>query len=231
MFGPVTRGRGGRGVAVAGWASTVLLSIVAPILTYHVLTAHGMGQVWALLLSGVWPAAQMLGSALVRRHADEFAIFTLILLVIGVVTALVFEDPRVLFVKDSAVTGLFGIMLLGSLLFGRPLMFYLGRRFATDGSRAGIDHWNALWRYPQFRRVHRVLTVVWGAAFLAEAVARAILAFVLPTAATQAINSIGPYIVLAALLGFTSIYSRRRRADARAHGVDTTGDATSTTTP
>lgn len=41
---------------------------------------------------------------------------------------------------QSAVTGLFGLVLLISLLLPRPVMFYFGRKFGTDGSREGVAH-------------------------------------------------------------------------------------------
>lgn len=139
--------RGSLARTIAEWAPTVLFNIVLPILTYDVLTARGMADVPALLLSGVWPVLEMIGSLVVRRRADEFSIFVLILLALGVLTSLLFDDARLLLVKDSAVTGLFGVVLLASLLAPRPLMFYSGRRFATDGSPERIAWWNGLWQY------------------------------------------------------------------------------------
>lgn len=46
------------------------------------------------------------------------------------------------------MTGLFGVVVLGSLLLPRPVMFYFGRKFATDGTAEGLAYWNGLWRYP-----------------------------------------------------------------------------------
>src|SRR3954452_10293645 len=117
------------------WVQTILLSVVAPIVIYSMLTDRGVGHVPALIISGIGPVVDLVITMLVSRRVDEFSIFVLVLLVIGVVTSLLFDDPRLLLLKESAVTGLFGVVLLGSLLAPRPLMFYFGRRFATGGRR------------------------------------------------------------------------------------------------
>ncbi len=227
--------RGSAASAIAGWLPTIMFNIVLPILTYDVLSSSGMADVPALIISGVWPALQMIGSLILRRRADEFSIFTLILLVLGIATSLLFTDARLLFVKDSALTGLFGLVLLGSLLMSRPLMFYFGRRFATDGTPERIAWWNGLWQYPQFRRGQRILTLVWGAAFLGEALLRIVLAYLLPTSTMVIITNVLPYAVLAALIAGTVVYGKRSAAAARARRAaaenPTPSGSASTTAP
>jgi hypothetical protein len=198
------------------WVQTILLSVVAPIVIYSMLTDRGVGQVPALIISGVGPVVDLVITMLVSRRVDEFSIFVLVLLVIGVLTSLLFDDPRLLLLKESAVTGLFGVVLLGSLLAPRPLMFYFGRRFATGGSAEKIAWWNGLWQYPGFRRTQRVLTLVWGVTLLGEAVLRGVLAFVLPVGTMVVINSVLPPVVIALLVVFTITYAKRSQARAAA---------------
>jgi hypothetical protein len=133
-------------------------------------------------------------------------------LVIGVVTSLLFDDPRLLLLKESAITGLFGLVLLGSLLAPRPLMFYFGRRFAGGGQPERIAWWNGLWQYPGFRRSQRVLTAVWGSVLLVEAVLRGVLTYVLTTGTMVVVNNVVPPVVIALLVAFTVTYARRSQA-------------------
>lgn len=196
-------------VKVVAWLPTMLFNIALPILTYVLLTGYGMADAPALALSGVWPLIELGISFARTRHADEFSIMVLVFLVVGVAASLAFDDARLLLVKDSAVTGLFGLVLLASLLAPRPLMFYFGRKFATGGDPARVEWWNGLWQYPGFRRGQRVLTIVWGGAFLGEAVLRVILSYTLPVSTMVVISSILPYVVLGLLILGTVTYGRR----------------------
>lgn len=199
------------GNVLLGWVPTVVCNVVLPLLTYSVLTDYGMSEVGALSLSAVWPVVEIAVMFAIRRHVDEVGVLSLILIALGVVSSLLLNDPRVLLLKDSAVTGLFGLVILGSLLAPRPLMFYFGRKFATDGSPEKIEWWNGLWRYEGFRHTQRVLTVVWGVAFLGEAVLRVILTEMLSVDAMVTISAILPYVVFAALMTWTIVYTRRAR--------------------
>ncbi|MEV0197036.1 VC0807 family protein [Nonomuraea sp. NPDC050691] len=199
---------------VVNWGPTIVFNVVLPWLTYTLLTDRGMSDVAALALSAVWPAVEVLGVLLVRRRVDDFGVLTLIVVGLGVAGSLVFQDERLVLVKESAVTGLFGLVLLGSLLTRRPLMFYFGRKFGTDGTDEGLARWDALWQYPGFRRVQRILTVVWGVVYLAEAVVRLGLSYTLSTSAMVTVSTVLPIAVTAALVTWTIAYGRRSRAAA-----------------
>jgi hypothetical protein len=209
-------------MSIAHWGLSLLFNLALPIATYLVLAGGGMSAVAALAISGVWPALELLLTVARTRHVDEFSVIVLIFLVLGIITAVAFNSARLLLVKDSALTGLFGLVLLGSLLAPRPLMFYFGRKFATDGTPERVAWWNGLWQYPDFRRGQRILTIVWGAAFLGEAVLRILLSLTLPVSVIVVINNVLPYLVLAALIFGTVQFGRRsaERGRARAAALD-----------
>ncbi|MGW8362301.1 VC0807 family protein [Streptomyces wedmorensis] len=198
-----------------GWILTIGLNVVAPILTYNILTEdHGWSEFSALLLSSAWP---VLDTAIVvawRRKVDEFAVVTLVFLVITAVVSLVgAHTARALLVKDSCVTGLFGLLCLATLLAPRPLMFYFGRKFATDGTPASTAWWNGLWQYEGFRSTMRTMTLVWGVAYVAEALVRVALAYALPTRTMVTLSPVMIYGVLAALGVWTARFGKRRAAE------------------
>lgn len=205
----------GRAVLV-NWGSTILFNVALPLLTYFLLTGAGWSAVTALLASGVWPAAETVVLLAVRRRIDEFGVIALLFIGLGVVAGLGFNSARLVLVKESAVTGLFGLLVLGSLLLPRPLMFYFGRKFATDGTPEAVAYWNGLWRYPSFRRTQRVISVVWGVAFVAEAGVRVALSYALPTSAMAVVSAILPLAAVGALVTWTVSYGRRARAAALA---------------
>ncbi|MDN5930831.1 MAG: hypothetical protein L0I24_07175 [Pseudonocardia sp.] len=200
---------------------TLTVNVVLPFATYVLLTrVLGTGEVTALLVSGIWPVLEI-GYTMVRhRVVDEFSVFVLIGIVIGVVTTLFSDDARAVFLKDSITTGLIGVIMLVTLVVGRPLTFYLGRRFATDGSAVQRQWWNGLWQYPQFRSVQRRIGLMWGVTLLGEAVIRALLTLTLGTEPMVLVNNVVP--VIAGLVTITIAIGRRAQAAAAQHGHDIT---------
>ncbi|MCH0540644.1 hypothetical protein I3F58_13895 [Streptomyces sp. MUM 203J] len=205
------------GAAVLGWALTISLNVVAPVITYNVLTEdHGWSEFAALLVSGVWPVVDTAVMVAWRRKLDEFAVVTLVFLLITAVVSLIGpHSARALLIKDSGVTGLFGLLCLGTLLAPRPLMFYFGRKFGTDGTPASTAWWNGMWQYEGFRSTMRTMTLVWGAAYVAEAVVRVALVYVLSTGTMVAVSPVLIYGVLGALAVWTAWFGRRRSAEGR----------------
>lgn len=196
-----------------GWALTITFNIVLPVLTYGRLTDAGWSEFSALLVSGVWPVLDTAITLAWRRKADEFAVITLLFLVISaVVTVVGPHSTRLLLVKDSAVTGLFGVVCLASLLAPRPLMFYFGRKFGTDGTKEDAERFDGLWQYEGFRHVIRIMTVVWGVGYVLEALTRIGLSYRLSTATMVTVNSVLSYAVTGVLIAWTVLYGRRAAA-------------------
>ncbi len=215
MPSEATKKRGGANAL--GWALTIGLNIVAPIITYNQLTDHGYGEFTALLTSALWPVLDLGVYLAWKRRVDEFAAISLIFLALTVVVTLAGPaDAHFLLVKDSIITGLFGVVCLASLAAPRPLMFYFGRKFATDGTAESLERWEGLWALSGFRRVQRNLTVGWGVAYLLEAALRVGLSYVLDTGAMQALNTVLSIGVTVLLVTWTVSYAKRARAQGAA---------------
>jgi hypothetical protein len=201
-----------RGAALGGWILTLAFNVVAPILTYNALRDHGWSEFSALLLSGAWPVLDTAVHVVWRRRVDEFAVVTLVFLVITAVVSLVgAHSARALLIKDSGVTGLFGLLCLGTLLAPRPLMFYFGRKFATDGTPESTAWWNGMWQAEGFRRTLTVMTAVWGVAYCVEAGVRIALAYTLSTDTMVVLSPVLIYSVLGLLAVWTTLYGKRAR--------------------
>jgi hypothetical protein len=96
--------------------------------------------------------------------------FTLLSAVAAVVSS---HNPDLLLYKDAMATGLIGVIFAGSLLFPRPLAFYFGQRYATDGTHVGIEAWRRMWQYRAFRQAQYAVTTAWAVVYLIEAAALA----------------------------------------------------------
>ena len=196
------------------WGPTILFNVLLPYLTYAMLTQQGVGPAPALLLSACWPLVELIVFFAIHRRTDEFGVLVLVFFAIGLVSMVAFNSPTLLLVKESAVTGLFGIAVLVSLLLPKPMMFYFGRKFGTDGSSAGVAYWNQLWRYPGFRHTQRVITTVWGVAFVVEALVRIGLTSLLPVSVMVVVSNALPIAVIIGLVTWTISYGKRARAAA-----------------
>ncbi|WSK70908.1 hypothetical protein OG295_23310 [Streptomyces sp. NBC_01276] len=222
---PAPPARSGAAAAVS-WILTIGLNVVAPILTYNALKDHGWSEFAALLISGAWA---VLDTAIVvawRRKLDEFALVTIVFLVITAVVSLIgAHSARALLIKDSGVTGLFGLLCLATLATARPLIFYFGRKFATDGTPESTAWWNGLWQYEGFRTTMRRMTLVWGAAYVIEALVRIALAFALSTSTMVVISPFMIYGTMIGLAVWTTRYGKRSQAEGERRAAEAAAQA------
>ncbi|MFJ9769652.1 VC0807 family protein [Kitasatospora sp. NPDC101157] len=203
--------------AALGWLISIAFNVVAPIMIYNQLRDHGYGESTAILLSGLGPVVDTVIYLAWHRRIDEFAVVSLAFVGLTLVVALVGPtDPKMLLAKDSFVSGLLGVLYLVSLAGPKPIMFYFGRKFATDGTPEMISWWNSMWQYEGFRKVQRNLTLVWGVAFVLEAVLRIVFVYTLSHGTVVTINNILPYVVIGGLVYWTMTYAKRAGARGRA---------------
>ncbi|WP_145905077.1 VC0807 family protein [Kitasatospora viridis] len=214
-----------RSSAALGWVISIAFNVVAPILIYNHFHGHTSEYV-ALLLSGLGPVLDIVIYLAWHRRADEFAMISLLFVAITVVVSFIGpHDARLLLAKDSAVTGLFGLLCLATLAAPRPLMFYFGRKFATDGTPEQVAWWNGLWQFEGFRTVQRNLTIGWGVGMLVEAVVRIACVYSLSHGTVVTVNSVLPYAFTGVLVFWTMSYARRAQARGAARAALATATA------
>jgi hypothetical protein len=108
-----------------------------PIIAYALLRPHMSSDAVALAIVMVFPAADVLGERVWRGRFEPIGIIVLAGICIGLIGALALHgDPLLLKMRESLLTGVFGLVCLLSLAAPRPAMFYLGRAFATGGDPA-----------------------------------------------------------------------------------------------
>jgi hypothetical protein len=115
-------------------------------------------------------------------------------------------------VRESVFTGLFGIVCLASLPARRPVMFYLGRAFATGGDAEKVAEFDTIWDVPGVPTRFRFITAVWGVALIAEAVVRTGLAVGVSTQRFLEISPVMGWTVLGGLLWYTTRFSKESEA-------------------
>ncbi len=154
--------------------AAALFDIAGPLVVYSLLRSNGVSLVGALVPSGVLPAFGVAFNFRRNRCLDAVGALVLIGIAIGAVLAIASGNARDVLLECSVLTGVFGLVCLGSLWSSRPLMFRFALEFVGAETPKGRD-FAGRWRYAGFRHTFQVITGVWGVAYLAEAVARVII--------------------------------------------------------
>jgi hypothetical protein len=191
-------------------AKIAIFDIVGPLVAYQILHSEGLSSVSALILSGVLPGIAVLGGLIRHRRLDAVGLLVLAGIAVGTVLGLVSGNARLVLMEGSVPTAVFGVMCLASLRSRRPLMFRFALEFMGPDTPRGQE-FNALWRYPQFRRLFWLFTVVWGVTYLAEAAARVVIVETTSTGTALAVSKVMPYAVAGLLTGWMVLYGRRAR--------------------
>ena len=185
---------------------------VVPLGVYYAVRPHVGGDAPALMIAGI-PAAAWVALQWVRsRRIDPIGAIVLFGFLAGlVVSAALGGSAFVLKVRDSAFTGLFGLVCLGSLCAARPLMFFIGRALSAGDDPAKLAAYEELWAMPTAPRTFRIITASWGVGLIAEAAARVLLALAVPTGPFLALSPVLSGVVLGGLFAFTVWFSKRAR--------------------
>lgn len=157
----------------------LLINAVAPF-SINLIAQHYMPSIDSLLLASAVPAIYTLGSFIWKKHFDVFGVIVVASLLLSAAFALIFKSPRLLLLQSSAISGLFGVVMLASLLFPRPILFHIARSIMTQHDPVRIARFNADWNIPQIRAFYRLMTLVWGSVMVAQLVLLTVLAFHLP---------------------------------------------------
>jgi len=193
-------------------AKIVVFDVAGPLVAYSLLRSAGLSSVSALVLSGAFPALGIAAGLAGHRRVDTIGVLVLAGIAAGTVLGLVSGNARLVLVEGSVPTAVFGLLCLGSLWSRRPLIFRFALEFMGADTPRGRD-FDGLWRYPGFRHVFRLFTVVWGVAYLAEAAARVIIVETTSTATALTVSKVMPYTVGAVLAGWMVAYGRRARRE------------------
>jgi hypothetical protein len=185
---------------------TLIVDVAMPIIAFNLLTHYGISTLWALVAGGLFPALNNLRVWATSRRLEPLGIIVMTFLVIGTAASLISGSVFFALIKESFLTATFGFICFASLLTERPLMFYINRQFVAGDDPVKLEWWNGLWQYPHFRAAQRMVTVVWGVAYVAEAVLRVVFALIMSPAEVVSISPIMAFGVTIALIVWTRRY-------------------------
>jgi hypothetical protein len=200
---------------------TLIYAALVPYLIYRVTTSrYHLSAVNALLLAALSPAAGTRIEFVRKRQLSVLGVFALGGIAAKVVSALLFHDARLVLISDSLLTGVYGLILLGSVLIGKPVTVVL----ATNMYATSPEQRAQMQQRLQASGVHRhvlILTAMWGIGLLLLLAISVLLTYTLPIATVVLVRPVIDYGVIAALVAGTVAYSsvalrlRQRRQNAR----------------
>jgi len=191
-------------------APQLLVAGVLPLMGYALLRPHVSSDATALAAVMVFPIAEIAVGRRRRGRFDPIGVIALFGIGIGLAGALALHgNATLLKVRESMLTGVFGLVCLGSLLAVRPAMFYLGRSFATGGDAARRADFDEMWQLPGVGNRFRFITAVWGVSLVAEAVVRTVLAITVSTETFLVVSPALNWGVIGGLLVFSAAFRRR----------------------
>jgi hypothetical protein len=170
----------------------------------------------ALLLSGLFPAVNNVRTLVQSRALDIIGIVILVGIAMGAASAFVTGDPRLLLLRESLVTGALAVVCLSSLLWPRPLLFFIGRDFTAGHDPARLAEFNAVWERPGARRVFRIMTWVWGLGWLGEFALKVLLVMRLSVPEVLIVGPIESNAITIALILWTIRYANEARRQGEA---------------
>lgn len=172
------------------WPS-ILLNGVCVLLVYQ-LVKHfsSLTDVYALLLSAVPATIGTIVTLIRQRSVDVLGAFTLATIVASIGLTFMTGDARLFLVRESALTVLFGLICLISLLLPRPIWFYIIRYFTVGNDEAQMLAYNTAWKFASFRGYIRTVTFLWGFIYTVEFLVRLLMIYTLSIAQVLLYSSI-----------------------------------------
>jgi hypothetical protein len=198
-----------RGAAVG---MEILINFVLPFVIY----GYGekpLGQAHALMAAAVPPLAWAIIEFARRRRLDALSLLVLAGIVLSLLVYVGGGSVRFLQLREKLVTASIGLVFLGSAAIGRPLIYQLGRATMQRRGSAELLEFEAMKDNVHFRRAMTIMTVVWGAALMAEAALSTVLVFCLSVRQYLIFGPVLSYATMGAVGLWSFVYSRRQRFD------------------
>jgi uncharacterized membrane protein len=190
---------------------SIILSVVIngaiPVVAYNLLLGHFSSFV-SLLIATLIPLGDNLYHIMKYRKADAFGLFMLTGFILSLLAFVLGGNEKLILLRESMVTGLLGLIFIGSLFFSKPLIYHFAIRFSASDEAEKKGQFVKNWEVPYFRFVLRIMTAIWGIALLGEAIIKIILVYELSITAFLAISQLIFYSVMGAAILFTMVYRR-----------------------
>ncbi|MGB6519873.1 MAG: VC0807 family protein [Candidatus Cybelea sp.] len=198
----------------------VLFNVLLPWALYRLSKPH-VGESHALMISVGAPMLWSLVQFARNRRVDVFSVVVISGIGLSLGAIALGGSPKLLLFRESMITGLTGLVFIGSAIVRRPLFYsitqpmirsFLSSESATaaflpSGMAArALAEWETYFEKAWFRRVMGVMTVAVGLIFVAETAIRSVLIFTLPSERVLLISPFVQYAAAGLLILWTYLY-------------------------
>lgn len=194
----------------------LLVNFILPAAIYNYAETP-FGDVRALLLSSAPPILWSVVEFARHRRLDALSVLVVAGIALSLLAMLGGGGARFLQLREKLVTGIIGLLFLGSALIGKPLIYVLARASMRRKSADEAEEFEALQAHAGFRRTMTVMTLVWGFGLLADVAACVVLVFQLSIRVYLLVNPIVDYGTMGALSLWSFLYGRRAQRRGEAH--------------
>jgi hypothetical protein len=153
-------------------------NFVLPFLIFNSISPS-LGAVVALMIASTPPILWAIAAFIRERKVDAISILVLSGIALSLLAFAGGGGVKFLQLRENLVTGLVGLIFLGSAAIGRPLIYQLSRSGVRRRAADKVQAFEALRDDTQFRRSMTVATLVWGFGLLAACALNCALVFVL----------------------------------------------------
>ena len=178
---PAGPGSADRRHGLAAALRPLLIDVGIPLGTYYLLrNAFGVSLWLSLALSSIGPAVRAIAGLVAERTLNLLAVLMLAVNLAGIAVSFLTGDPRAMIAKDSIVSSVLALAILGSVVLRRPLMSTGLKPFMTRGEPQRTAAWDRLSAAsPRFCRLELLFSTTWGLVLLAECAAQLVGAYTL----------------------------------------------------
>jgi hypothetical protein len=204
-------------------AIELLVNFLLPYVIY-VKAEVGIGQVHALLAASLPPIVWSVIEFARKRRVDAVSILVLAGIVLSLLAFLGGGSARFLQLRENLVTGLIGLVFLGSAAVGHPLIYQLALAQKSRQSQTEASRFESLRDKPRFRRTMTIMTLVWGFGLVAQTIVSCLLVFQISISHYLLVSPIIGYGTMGGLALWNFLYVKRikRRGAAAAAAANST---------
>lgn len=188
-------------------AKHVVVNALIPIAVYQVAQPF-TSEVMALGLAAIVPSLSSVYNLIRTRKLDFTNVMVLFSLVIAIVLVLMGGDGKMLLVRQSLMTGVIGLVFVGSVLIGKPAIYYIMKLMSKGGPEEQKARIAQRLQTPGIRGRLTILSLIVGLGCLTEAVVRTVLALNLSTSTFLAVSPLVQYGLLGLTLAISVLYFR-----------------------
>jgi len=191
-------------------APEIIANFVAPYLVYELLHTH-YGDTFSLIASAIPPLIWSGYELIKTRRLDAISILVVAGILFTVIATAFGGSARLIQIRDALVTGVIGLMFLGSLALEKPMIFYLARATQARHTEAGATKFETLWLRPGVPGVFRLMTAVWGIGLVLQTALMCWLAWIWPIGRYLLLSPFITYAIFGVMMAWSLWYGNHRK--------------------